>query len=270
MRSKFLFLTFLIIGLLSTSCATSAASQLTPDVNSTIVARAQTIVVELNQTGTASVPITMTPLLTLTPLPTSLSPTASATASPISYSLPVGCNSLKVISAFTTATNPLRAGQSFTQSWQVENNGTCNWDQSYHLILVSGENLGASPSRLSQVVPPGKSITLSLGLIAPNQDGVYNAAWRFSDAEGMPFGETLSVSIVVRNNSESTSTPNPVQTTAYVETVQADHRTAWAADRATAEAQMTSSWETLIPSMNGSATAIAATNEALGSATPQP
>lgn len=272
-KKVFALLIFLIIGLLVTSCTTSSASQLTPDINSTVVAQAQTIVVELNQTGTASVPITMTPLLTPTPLPASLVPTASATASPISYSLPVGCNNLKLLSASTTAANPLKAGQSFTQSWQVENNGTCNWDQSYHLVLISGEKLGASPGGLNQVIAPGKSIILTLDLVAPSQEGVYNSAWRFSDAGGTLFGETLSVSIAVRNNFESTPNPdkpNPAQTTAYVQTVTADQMKTWAGDHETAVAQMTSSYATVISSMYGSSTAIAATNEALGSATPQP
>jgi hypothetical protein len=136
------------------------------------------------------------------------------------------------------------------------------------LVLVSGEKLGASPSRLNQVVPPGKSINLSLELIAPNQDGVYNAAWRFSEVEGTPFRETLSVSIAVRNNSEPT--PNPAQTTAYMQTVVEDQMTVQAGDHETAVAHMTSSYATVMSSMYETSTAIAATNEVLGPATPQP
>lgn len=269
-KHVFALFAFLIMGLLLTSCTSLAASQPTSDVNSTIAALAQTVVVELNQTGTASVPTTTTSLLIPAPLPTSPVPTASATASPISYSLPVGCNNLKLLSAYTTAANPLRAGQSLTQSWQVQNNGTCNWDQSYRLVLISGEKLGASPGGLNQVIAPGKSIILTLDLVAPSQEGIYTSAWRFSDAAGTPFGETLSVSIAVRNNSESTSTPNPAQTTAYVQTYVADQMTANAIGRETADAYMTSDFATLMSSMYGSSTAIAATNEALGSATPQP
>jgi hypothetical protein len=264
---------FLIAGLFLASCMASGASQPTPDINSTVAAIAQTVVVDINRTMAAAVPATPTPSPTFTPssaTPSSvaLSPIMSVTASPVSYFVSAGCNNLRVIDTSISAVLPPKPGHSFTQSWRVENNGTCKWDSSYHLVFVSGNQLYGSPGGLTQIIPPGKSASLFIDFIAPSQDGVYESAWRLSDSSGTPFGETLSMSIALTNNSEPASTPN--KTATYEQAWVAEMGTAGAVSRQTAEAYMTSDFARLMTSVAGSSTAIMATNEALASGTPQP
>jgi len=255
-------LVLLLIGILLTSCGGQAAGEPTPDVNLTIAAGAETMVAALFETQTALAPAaTNTALPTMTFLPTStalalplpaqstptvfvaqpvfLTPTPTGTfytATPVSSSLAVGCNNLAVINTYTKPTGPFSPGQEFTQFWQVENNGTCDWVYLNHLVFVSGDQMKGSPGRLSKVIPPGKWTTLSVDLDAPNKDGTHTASWRFSDAGGTPFGATLGVSIVVKKNPDPTSTPNAAQTQAAAvqQTVDAAAATAGAAAQQTA------------------------------------
>src|SRR6266542_2874258 len=142
-------LALLLTGILLTSCGAPAAGQPTPDINMTIAAGAQTLAAALFQTQTALAPAaTITPQPTVTSLPTTTalgllttpttfvaqpifiaaSPTPTGTyytATPLASSLGVGCNNLRVINSYTSPDGNLQPGQSFTQSWQVENNGTC-------------------------------------------------------------------------------------------------------------------------------------------------
>jgi hypothetical protein len=228
----------LLIGILLTSCAAPPPTdEPTPDINATVAAAAQTLAASLFQTQTAIAPTaTNTPLPTVTSLPTTTaltlpSPLASATqaqgviffssptptgtfytSTPSSSSLAVGCNNLRLIESFTEPAGTLTPGQEFTQYWQVENNGTCNWVYLYHLAHAGGNQMGGSPGRLSKVIPPGKWTTLAVGLKAPNSDGTHTGSWRFSDSGGTPFGATLPVSITVKKNPDPTGTPNLTQT----------------------------------------------------------
>lgn len=225
-------ITMLLIAVLLTACGGQiAAGQPTPDINATVAAAAETLAVSLFQTQTAlaptitnTAPPTVTPLASNTPLALP-SPLPSATqqilfyASPVptgtfytltpsSSSLAVGCNNLRLIEAYTSTSGSLTPGQNFTQYWQVENNGTCNWVYLYHLVHASGEKMGGSPGRLGKVIPSGKWTTLAVDLTAPSKEGTYNAAWRFSDQGGTPFGASLPVAITVKKNPDPTNTPS--------------------------------------------------------------
>ena len=219
----------LFIGIFLTSCGGQGAASPTPDINATIAVGAQTMVAAVFQTQTALAPtITNTSPPTVTSLPTSTalllpSPLPSVTqailfyntatptgtfytSTPLASSLGVGCNNLRLISSYTDPDSPLLPGQDFTQFWQVENNGTCDWLYLYAVVFVSGDKLGEATSvRFGNKIPPGKWTTLSVNLHAPNDSGTYKSSWRFSDGN-TSFGATLPVSITV---SAPTKTPKP-------------------------------------------------------------
>ena len=225
-------LPFLLVGILLASCGSPAASESTPDVDATIQSDAETMVVSLLQTQTALAPTatdTAIPAPSRTTAPTTMalllpSPAASATrallgtfvpsptgtfytVTPNPASLAVGCNNLRLISSYTEPRGTFAPGQEFTQYWQVENNGTCDWVYLYHLVHLSGDRMGGSPGRLGKVIAPAKWTTLSVDLEAPRQTGTYTAAWRFSDQGSTAFGSTLGVSIVVETDPK-TATPS--------------------------------------------------------------
>jgi hypothetical protein len=230
----------LLIGILLTAVLTAcggqpAAAEATPDMNLTVAAGAQTMVAAVFQTQTAMAPLpTDTPLPTPTSLPTLAStpltlPTIAATqailfaatptptgtfytSTPLASSLAAGCLNLRLIKSWTEPSGQLKPGTEFTQFWQVENNGTCEWLFVFQLVHVSGDKMGGSSVRFSNKIYPGKWTTLSVGLKAPNDNGKYTAAWRFSDGGGTMFGASLPVSIEVKKNPDPTATPNTLQT----------------------------------------------------------
>jgi len=222
-------LVLLLIGILLTSCGGQGGGGPTPDINATIAANAETMVAALFQTQTALAPAaTNTALPTSTFLATTTALTLSTpttfvqqpvfvastatptgtyyTATPLASSLAVGCNNLRIINTYTSPAGPFLPDQDFTQFWQVENSGSCNWMFVYAWTFVSGDKLGEATSlRLGKVIPPGKWTTLSVNLHAPNKSGTYKASWKLTDGS-KPFGETLPVNITVGGG---TNTPRP-------------------------------------------------------------
>ncbi len=243
MTQRSLLILFLI-GTLLASCAPSSPGTPTPDINTMVAANAQTMVAALFQTQTALAPsATNTALPTATALPTSTAlttllstpttfiqqpvyiaatPTPTGTyytATPLASSLAVGCNNLRLINSYTDPAGPFLPGQDFTQSWKVENNGTCDWMYVYSVVFASGDKLGeGSAVRLGNKIPPGKWTTLSVVLHAPNKSGTYKASWRLSDGAGTAFGAVLPVSITVN---APTKTPDANATAAAQQTAAA-------------------------------------------------
>jgi len=223
----------LLIAILLTSCGgQAAAGEPTQDINATVAVAAQTFAASLFQTQTALAPtITSTAPPTVTPLPTSSplalpSPIASATqlylystpilpsptgtfytVTPNPSTLTYGCNNLALIRDVTiesgTVMNP---GTAFTKTWQVANNGTCDWLYLYELVFVSGDRMGGNSRRLSTKVPPKEWRQFSVDLDAPEEPGTYTGYWRLSDGAGHMFGATLAVSVKVK---APTKTPKP-------------------------------------------------------------
>ncbi len=132
------------------------------------------------------------------------------TATPNPGALAFGCNNLLLISDVTIpAGTVVKPQESFTKTWKVQNNGTCNWALQYRLVFIGGNQMGANPSGLGKVIEPQKWTQLSLQLIAPKQAGSYTSTWRLGTQTGSVFGSTLTVSIVV-----GTPTNTPVPATA--------------------------------------------------------
>jgi hypothetical protein len=221
-------LILLLIGIILASCTPSGEGQPTPDVNATIGAAAGTLAAALFQTQTALAPAaTNTPVATVTSLSTSTALTLSTattfiqqpvyvapsvtptgpTSTPISSSLGVGCNNLRLINSWTEPDSPLNAEQQFTQFWQVENNGTCDWLYVFEIVFASGDRTGdASSVRFGKKIEPGKWTTLSVSLRAPKNTGTYKSSWRMTDGAGSSFGSVLPVSVTVGG---PTKTPKP-------------------------------------------------------------
>lgn len=88
-------------------------------------------------------------------------------------------------------------GEPLDKRWQVENNGTCNWDSGYSLRLVSGPDLGAP---VEQGLFPARSGTRTLIRIlftAPQEPGTYRSEWQAFDPAGNPFGDSFYLEVVV-------------------------------------------------------------------------
>ena len=222
---KTLFL-LLLAGILITSCAGQNPAEPTQDVNEILTAGVGTFAAAIFQTQTAiAPPATATPTITstatatvATPIPL-LSPTPSATqlvfVAPLVTFTPAftgtpptanpttlasGCNNLLLLRDETVpAGTVFKPEEKFTKTWKVANTGTCDWVYFYHLVFISGDDVGGrDTARLGKVIEPGKWTQLSVNLHAPKAPGKYTAYWRFADQSGNVFGSTLGVSIEVK------------------------------------------------------------------------
>jgi hypothetical protein len=227
-----------LLALLIASCGPGEATAEAVDLNDILTAGVGTLAASIFETQTALAPLpTETGLAsattTNTPLPLPGSATASSTqvflllpavgtsGSPTPtgtqftptvnpLTLASGCNNLIWISDVTIpAGTVMRPQESFTKTWKVENNGTCNWALQYRLVFVGGNQMGGEPYGLGKVIVPGKWTQISIELTAPKQPGAYTGSWRLGTQNGTPFGSTLSVSIVV---AAPTNTPQPTPT----------------------------------------------------------
>jgi hypothetical protein len=77
----------------------------------------------------------------------------------------------------------------FVKSWRVRNSGTCAWNSDYSLMFVNGHRLnGPTLISLAESVSPGQTLDLSVGLKAPDSEGLYQSFWMLRDPTGRLFG----------------------------------------------------------------------------------
>lgn len=100
-------------------------------------------------------------------------------------------------------------GELFEAGWTLLNTGTCTWDSGYELVMIGGDDMGASSAQLQADVAPGDSTTVTVELQAPSQTGAYLAVWKLEDGSGYRFGmdspanAPLRVKIEVVSNGSS-------------------------------------------------------------------
>ena len=90
----------------------------------------------------------------------------------------------------------LGPGEAFAKTWAVQNKGTCAWDETLGLILVSGEPMSAPTSVPVPPAAPGAVVELSVALVAPQEPGRYRGVWQLCGHEGCLPG-AITVQIIV-------------------------------------------------------------------------
>jgi hypothetical protein len=90
------------------------------------------------------------------------------------------------------------ANATLDKRWEVENSGTCNWDERYQLRLVAGPDLGASPIQALFPARSGTRAVVRMMMTAPVNPGTYHSAWRAYNPKSEPFGDTFYIEIVVK------------------------------------------------------------------------
>lgn len=121
-------------------------------------------------------------------------PTTSETPTPENCT-----NDLKYLTDLTVPDgSPVNPGEKIDKQWLVQNSGTCNWDDNYRLKLVTGfQPLGAETTQLLFPARANNQVTIQIFFMAPTVSGVYRSAWQAYDPNGLPFGETIYIEIVV-------------------------------------------------------------------------
>lgn len=83
------------------------------------------------------------------------------------------------------------------KQWQVENNGTCNWDFRYRLRLISGDRLGVETERSLFPARAGTKAVIQITFTSPLTEGTYQSVWQAYNPSNQPFGDPISILIVV-------------------------------------------------------------------------
>lgn len=179
-----------------TAMPTPTASP-TPDQMATATAEAKRIATSVAATLTSTaISATVTSEATTAPATVTVSPTA-----PLTVTLtPVACLNDAAYLADVTIPDKtqIAPGEAFTKTWAVRNTGTCDWTPGYKLVYARAEQMGGPAAVvISDTVAAGNSAEVSVPLVAPTQPGQYTGVWQLADAEGLPFGEVLTVLIVV-------------------------------------------------------------------------
>jgi hypothetical protein len=90
------------------------------------------------------------------------------------------------------------AGSPLDKQWLVQNSGSCNWDSSYRMRLVAGDALGASPEQALYPARAGMQANLRIIFTAPMIQGEYFSEWQAFDGQGVPFGESFFIKVIVQ------------------------------------------------------------------------
>jgi hypothetical protein len=134
------------------------------------------------------------PTVPPTPVPTKAQPT------PVRPTQKTNCTN--VLSYIRDVTIPdgteIAPGASLDKRWEVENSGTCNWDETYTLKLTTEVPLGSPKVQLLYPARSGTRLEIRILLKAPMEAGNYKSVWQAYDPSGKAFGDPITIDIVVK------------------------------------------------------------------------
>jgi hypothetical protein len=204
MKTKILpIIVFLISGVLLFSCGT----QETPvDVDAIRTEAVKTHIA--SQTEVLVVLPTTFPTLTAEP---SATPTVDMTATLETPAVANPCYKLLYLEDRSIPDGmQMKPNEVFTKTWYVQNSGGCAWAPGFSFVNVGGDPMRGKSLVLDESVPAGAKREISVELAVPSGiNGLIQSSWRMTDQDGIPFGDTLSVNIVVGDLVTPTATTAP-------------------------------------------------------------
>jgi len=183
-----------------------------------------------------------TPLVAFSPTTVALStPTLWNTSSNVVYSTANGCYNAIYVSDVTIPDGTVLApNEIFTKTWKFQNTGSCDWGEDFLITFSSGEDMDGDDTEIDDEVAAGDTASISVSLIAPDDEGTYTGYWQLATDDGTLFGERVYVMIVVSDDaSTSTPTTTATATATTAATATAIAATATATPTYTAEATAT-------------------------------
>lgn len=201
MKTKILLLILiLILGAFVFSCGSNQTDENT-DADSIRTQAVLTFASSLTETLVVNPTHSFTPTIK----PTSTSTAITETPLPTSTTNP--CYNLLYIEDVTIPDGTqMKAGETFTKTWLIQNIGGCAWRAGFTFQHVGGESMRGNTVVLTEAIPTGAKREISVALVVPSGiNGLIQSSWRMADENGVFFGDTLSVNIVVGN----ITTPTP-------------------------------------------------------------
>ena len=136
-------------------------------------------------------------------VPPTLTPTLAITSTPgVAVTAPPNCTKSAVLLRDVTIPDntQMQAGETFTKTWEFQNNGTCPWVD-YSIQFAAGDQMDAALSAPIPVTLPKELVQISIELTAPSANGSYTGYFTLNDENGKNFNvgteKTFWVKIVV-------------------------------------------------------------------------
>jgi len=199
----------LIVGVLLFSYATNNNEQQKSnlDPNAVRTEAVETYAASLTQTGVPVIVSTTFPTLTV-------EPTLTPELVTVTVETPPTVNPCYKLLFDKDITIPdgtrMKGGETFTKTWSVINNGGCAWAPGFTFTHMGGDLMRGQPLVLKEPVPAGAKREISIDLVVPSgQSGLIQSSWRMTDENGIFFGDTLSVNIMVGTFPTPTATQAP-------------------------------------------------------------
>ncbi|MFT3892311.1 MAG: NBR1-Ig-like domain-containing protein [Anaerolineales bacterium] len=139
-----------------------------------------------------------TPVAGLTSLPT-----AAVSTSSNSWTK-VGCNDAMFLSETLPDGSKVNAGKKFKKAWEIQNTGTCTWDEGYVFAFVAAQSSAGIEgydiviNKTEEFTKPGHSQSFIIELTAPTKSGEYKGYWKLKSDDGTFFGPLVYFDIVVK------------------------------------------------------------------------
>lgn len=141
-----------------------------------------------------------TPVAGSTPLATAV-PNLNSGGQPSTKN---GCNDALYVSDTPPDGTVVTAGKEFQHAWELQNTGTCTWDEGYVFAFqpetsssqIKGYDITIKSG--DTFTDPGHTQSFIVKLIAPTTAGEYKGHWRMKDDQGNFFGSFVYLDIVVK------------------------------------------------------------------------
>lgn len=186
MKNRIIIFVAFILAYSLVLSACNASSMVTPTNTPDIQALVETGIAQTLDAATSS-PTATVP---------SNTPTVTATLFPINTPTydwrptKAPCNAMEWIADVTIPDNThLVPGTQFVKTWRIMNSGSCNWNTSWQLVFISGDQMGAlNYVPIPRVVASGTMVDLSVMMTAPADLGLHTGNWMVMDPSGVRFG----------------------------------------------------------------------------------
>jgi hypothetical protein len=140
-----------------------------------------------------------TPVAGVTTLPTLAAPTIYST-----LTTKAGCNDALFVAENLPDGSKVTAGKKFEKVWEIQNTGTCTWDEGYTFAFQANQS---SPGidgydivikKKEEFTQPGHSQSFIVDLTAPTTAGEYKGYWKLKTDDGTFFGPLVYFVIIVK------------------------------------------------------------------------
>jgi len=78
----------------------------------------------------------------------------------------------------------LAPGESFTKTWKFQNTGSCDWTEDFLITFTNGEDMDGESTEIDEDVAAGDTASISVSLIAPDDEGSYTGYWKLATDGG--------------------------------------------------------------------------------------